>query len=129
MTDQPGMNDPESDLYNAALADVLRELLHTAPRAGIDPAQRAAQVSAAIQRAWPHGIPPAAEPGHQQGSHGGPADAPSQAAHATPRPEHLHELGQHHPAGPLGHGHPADLPHGEPGPGHPGPPGDPHTGH
>ena len=140
MTDETGMNDPESDLDNAALADVLRALLHSAPPAPVDAAWRAAQVRAAIERAWPHGMPPAAEPGHHQGGRDA-HDAPADAAHAStapgaPRLDHLHETGQHHPPGPLDPGLQADPRRGQPGgpgqhgdPGQHGPFGDPHGGH
>ena len=74
------MSDPEADLDNAALAEQLRALLgEPSPqdRAAVDPAQRTAEIRAAIQRAWPHDAPPAAEPGHHE------------PAHHEPEPGHL----------------------------------------
>jgi hypothetical protein len=130
VTDETAMNDPESDLDNAALARDLRELLHAAPRAPVSPAQRADLVHAAIQRAWPHGAPPAAGPGHD-GDH----DAhPGPAALGAPSLDHLHEASQHPSHGVAGPGqlpghdldHPGG-PHGDLG-GH-GSPGDAHGGH
>jgi hypothetical protein len=131
MTDETAMNDPESDLDNAALARDLRELLHTAPPAPVSPARRAELVHAAIQRAWPHGAPPAEEPGHDADH-----DAHAQAAPGVPSLDHLHEASQHAPHGLAdpGHlgGHELDHPggagpHGDMG-GH-GSPGDVHGGH
>jgi hypothetical protein len=122
MTDDTGMTDPEAELDNAALAETLRALLRepsAADTAGVDPAQRAAEVRAAIQRAWPHGVPPAAEPGHPAGHDTHPAAA---APHDLPGPGHPgpHDL---HPQPLPGHP-PADHHPGDPGP-HP----DPHGAH
>jgi hypothetical protein len=126
VTDETVMNDPESDLDNAALARDLRELLHAAPPAPVSPDRRAELVHAAIQRAWPHGVPPSAGPGHDGGhdAHPGPALG-------VPSLDHLHEASQHpsHGAADPGHlaGHDLDHPggpHGDLG-GH----GDAHGGH
>jgi hypothetical protein len=132
--DETAMNDPESELDNAALAGVLRELLHGASSAPVDPARRAELVHAAIQRAWPHGVPPAAEPAHDSAH-----DARPEPARGVPSLDHLHEASQrgpHHRTDP-GHltGHEPDHP-GAPGApgqhgylgGH-GSPGDAHGGH
>jgi hypothetical protein len=129
MTDETAMNDPERDLDNAALARTLRELLHAAPPAPVDPARRAELLHAAIQRAWPHGTPPPAGPGHDGGHDPHPEPAPG-----VPSLDHAHEASQHtsHGLADPGHlaGHEVDQPggpHGDLG-GH-GWPGDAHGGH
>jgi hypothetical protein len=140
MTSDPGHLDPEAGLDNAALADALRTLLRDEPPAPadrIDPAQRAAEVSAAITRGWPAGAPPA--PTHDHDDH---HDGRHQAAHQTdappahgpghgPRHWHLglgdHDSSSHHS---LGHS-PQPPQHLDPAadPSHPSHPGDPGPAH
>jgi hypothetical protein len=128
MSDETGVNDPESELDNAALAHVLRALLHTPSPAPVDPAQRTAEVRAAIQRSWPHGVPPAAEPGHQPGGHG--SEAPPRARPGAGDPGHHAGPGWHDSPGRIPPGHPGGPRAAQPGdPDHHGSPGDPHGGH
>ena len=117
MTDGAGMTDPESEPDNAMLADVLRSALHAVPRADVEPAQRAAEITVALQRAWPHGVPPPPEPGpHGSGPH---ESGWYQAAH--------HAAG-HSDDGPA-FGHHGGIVDDQPGGDQHGPAGGPHGGH
>jgi hypothetical protein len=150
MTSDTGPADPEADLDNAALADTLRALLHSGPVADpvadpADPAdpvtaaQRAAEVRAAISRAWPDGVPPASDhdahpapppagdhdalpPAGDHDAHAAPPPAGDHDAHAAPPPAGDHDA---HAAPPPGGGpdrHSAPPPaypqHHGPWPGH-----------
>jgi hypothetical protein len=141
MTDERAMDDPESDLDNALLARALREALHAAPPSPVDAAYRAESIHAAIQHAWPQGMPPAAEHGHDlepgpdagQSHDAGPGTPPD-PGHGGSGLEHVHEAIQHawdHVSDHLHlphHGHP-DHGHPDHDPGHRGPHGDPGPHH
>ena len=130
MTSDAGHLDPEADLDNAALGSALRELLR-APATSAAPAdlgQRDAEIRAAISRAWPGGVPPAAAAEHRDdrgddhraqprpGGHGPPGAGPHAGLGEHDRPGVLgpHHLGQPgDPGHPGGLGHPGDSQHGD----------------
>ena len=127
MTDGAGMTDPESEPDNAMLADVLRSALHAVPRADVEPAQRAAEITVALQRAWPHGVPPPPEPGpHESGPHeSGPHES---GPHESGWYQAAHHAAGHSDDGPA-FGHHGGIVDDQPGGDQHGPAGGPHGGH
>jgi hypothetical protein len=97
MTGQPSIPDPEASVENAELAAALRGLLRTETPSPASPAERAAEIRAVLDRAWPHGVAPFAPEG---GDHHNP-DLSSDPGHDAEAAQ-VHHAAEHHPS-PDGH--------------------------